>query len=239
MNLAIRDQRVTLVDQVEEKLIDYFKEQGYTPGSHLPSELELSNALGVARTVLREALSRLKMLGLIESRTRRGMVMAEPVPLKGFRCSLDPAWMNEETLWEFLEFRIALEMGCASLIFRHITPSDIRELEEIVKMGQAFKNNKYAPVSEFSFHAKLFEITGNKTIGQFQEIIHPIMEFVKIKYKDAFEPIAVQMEKQGELVSHEDLLTYIKNGDEKGYQEALRLHFKLYTDYLKHRNEDN
>lgn len=58
---------------------------------------------------------------------------------------------------------------------------------------------RYAPISEFTFHAKLYEITGNKTIMEFQEIIHPVMEFVKKKFKELLEPINIQIKQKGEL----------------------------------------
>lgn len=232
-NLKIQNQKVTLVDQVEEKLIAYFKEQGFRAGSAIPHEVELACSLGVARSVLREALSRFKMIGMIESRTRRGMIMAEPSLFGGVRRSVNPLVMNESTMLELLEFRTALEVGISSSIFRNITPEFIGELEEIVKIGVAFGNNQYAPVSEYNFHTKLYEITRNKTISEFQEIIRPVLNFVRDKYKILFEAIALDIEKEGKQVTHEQLLEYIKNGDEDGYKKAIEKHFLLYNIYLR------
>ena len=96
--------------------------------------MELAAALGVARSVLREALSRLKMMGMIETRTRRGMILTEPTILGGMKRVVDPRILGEEALFDILGFRIALEIGICSDIFRNITPEDISELEEIVKM---------------------------------------------------------------------------------------------------------
>ena len=177
--LKVHSQTITLVDQVEDKLLNYLKEKDIRTGDSIPNELELAAALGVARSVLREALSRLKMMGMIETRTRRGMILTEPTILGGMKRVVDPRILGEEALFDILGFRIALEIGICSDIFRNITPEDISELEEIVKMGIVFENNEYAPVSEFTFHAKLYEITGNKTISEFQDIIHPVMIFVK------------------------------------------------------------
>ena len=61
-------------------------------GDSIPNEIELSSALGVARSVLREALSRLKMMGMIESRTRRGMILTEPFILGGMKRVVDPPY---------------------------------------------------------------------------------------------------------------------------------------------------
>lgn len=158
--LRVHSQTITLVDQVEDRLLNYLKEKDIRTGDSIPNELELAAALGVARSVLREALSRLKMMGMIETRTRRGMILTEPTILGGMKRVVDPRILGEEALFDILGFRIALEIGICSDIFRNITPEDISELEEIVKMGIVFENNEYAPVSEFTFHAKLYEITG-------------------------------------------------------------------------------
>lgn len=231
-SLKVHSQTVTLVDQVEDKLLNYLKEKDLRAGDPIPNELELAAALGVARSVLREALSRLKMMGMIESRTRRGMVLREPSILGGMKRVVDPRILSEESLFDILGFRIALEIGICSDLFRNITSEDIAELEEIVKMGIVFENNEYAPVSEFRFHAKLYEITGNKTISEFQEIIHPVMIFVKNKFKDLLEPINIEMKENGLIVTHADLLNYLKKKDEAGYRKAIELHFEVYKRFM-------
>lgn len=234
-NLRIQGQKVTLVDQVEERLTDYFKEQGFRPGDALPREQELADSLGVARSVLREALSRFKMTGMIESRTKRGMVMTEPSLLGGMKRVVNPLWLTDNTLIDILELRVALEIGITGSIFRNITPDYIAELEKIVEVGTAMEGNKYAPISEFDFHAKLYEISGNKSIMEFQSLVHPVMTFVKDKYKDFFEPAANKLAAEGKAVSHKQLLQYIKDCDEEGYFNAIRRHFQPYTEYLSKR----
>ena len=224
-NLKLHNQAVTLVDQVEDSLLNYFREHDLRIGDSIPNELDLAAALGVARSVLREALSRLKMMGMIETRTRKGMILT------------DPRILSEDSLFDILGFRIALEIGICSDLFRNITPEDIVELEEIVRLGIVFENNEYAPISEFTFHAKLYEITGNKTIREFQEIIHPVMVFVKDKFKRFLEPINVEMKKNGDLVTHADLLEYIKKNDEAGYRDALERHFAVYKIFMSEREK--
>ncbi|MDR2914315.1 MAG: GntR family transcriptional regulator [Tannerella sp.] len=234
-NLKINTQTITLVDQVEDKLLTYFKQNDLHAGDAIPNEMELAGALGVARSVLREALSRLKMMGMIETRTRRGMILTEPSILGGMKRVVDPRILSEDSLFDILGFRITLEVGICSDIFSNITPKDLEELEEIVKMGIAFENNEYAPISEFSFHAKLYEITGNKTISEFQEIIHPVMVFVKDKFKDLLEPINIEMKKKKKLVTHVDLLHFIRNKDLNGYREAIEQHFAVYKIFMRNR----
>lgn len=231
--LKINTPSVTLVDKVEDKLLTYFRVNELHAGDAIPNENELAAALGVARSVLREALSRLKMMGMIETRTRRGMILTEPSILGGMKRVVDPRILSEDSLFDILGFRIALEIGICSDIFKNITWEDIEDLELIVEAGVAFENNEYAPISEFSFHAKLYEITGNRTISEFQEIIHPVMTFVKDKFKDLLEPINIEMKKKGMIVTHADLLGFIKKKDADGFRKALEQHFAVYKIFMR------
>ena len=137
-SLRIDRSGYTLVDQVEEKLIQYFKEQGLRPGSSIPNENELAASLGIGRTVLREALSRFKMTGMIQSRTKRGMTLAEPSLLASLRRSMNPLLMSETTLRDIFEMRIILELGSADLVINLLSPQDIAELEQLVENEERF-----------------------------------------------------------------------------------------------------
>ena len=222
------NRNTTLVDSVEESLIRFFKEQGLRPGSSIPNEAELAASLGVGRPVLREALT-----GMIVSRTKKGMVLGEPSLLGGMKRCINPLLMNESTLRDILEFRVALEIGISDNIFRNLTDADVAELKEIVEMSQVIGNNKYAPVSEHRFHTKLYEITGNHIITEFQDIIYPALDFVKEQSRDFFEPIERELSENSELVTHRHLLEFIKRGDLEGYKHAIVEHFRLYTIYLE------
>ena len=140
--------RSTLVDTVEENLLSYFKEMKYRKGDSIPSETELATELGVARGVLREALSRLRMLGLIETRTRRGMVLAEPDILSGMKRMVDSQLMSEENILDILGMRVAIEIGMADFIFINKTEKDIEELEYIVNRETVLEMNQVSKEEE-------------------------------------------------------------------------------------------
>lgn len=235
-NLKIQNNSKTLVDQVEDKLLNYFKDKDLRKGEAIPNEKELTEALGVSRSVVREALSRLKMIGIVDTRTRRGMVLSEPSIFGAMKRAIDPRILSEDTLFDILGFRIVLEIGICSELFRKITHDDIKSLEEIVNMGIMYENNEYAPVSEFAFHTKLYKITGNKTIAEFQNIIHPVMTFVREKFNEFLAPINIQLKEDDRLVTHQDLLLFLKNRDEDGYRRALEKHFEVYRIFINQQN---
>jgi len=236
-NLKIKNNSFTLVDQVEEKLREYFKEQELMPGDRIPREVELAESLGVARSVLREALSRLRMLGLIDSRSRRGMVLTEPDLLGGFERVVDPRILSRKKVLEILELRIMIEIGIADFIFNNVTDNDIRELEKIVNKHTVFENNVFLPEDDYEFHAKLFEISKNKTVVQFQKIIRPVYEFIRENFKDFFDPF-IKTTSRDELVSHKHLFELIKAGELDEYRKAMRKHLELYIHFIQSSESD-
>lgn len=74
------------------------------------------------------------MIGMIESRTRRGMVLTEPSLFGAIKRIVDPRVLSEESLYELLEFRVSLEIGMSYKLFQNLTSEHLKELEEIVKL---------------------------------------------------------------------------------------------------------
>jgi GntR family transcriptional regulator, transcriptional repressor for pyruvate dehydrogenase complex len=76
----------TLSDQVTNALLARIESGQLKAGEKLPREVVLAPEFGVSRTVIREAISRLKHEGLVESRQGSGVfVRAQPVPKRNLR----------------------------------------------------------------------------------------------------------------------------------------------------------
>lgn len=223
---------ITLTDQVEEKIIEYIKENRLTPGDSLPNEMFFSENLGISRNVVREAMSRLRMLGLIKSRTKRGIILTEPPLLIGFQKVLDPQFLSVDTIKELMGVRISLEIGLAELLFSNLKQKDIDALEKIVAIEKVIEINNPLLEDEIKFHSKIYKIAGNNFIYQFNKIIHPVVVFAKQNYENFFQPINKRLLEQGKIVTHQDLLNFIKDHDKTGYQNAIRGHLRPYKEFM-------
>ena len=84
-----------------------------------------------------------------------------------------------------------------------------------------------------NFHSKLYEITGNSTIIEFERIIYPLMEFAKEKFHEHLMPLNQELLQRGELVTHADLLKLLVDRDEEGYRQAIGKHLSVYRIFLK------
>ncbi|MFA5751973.1 MAG: GntR family transcriptional regulator, partial [Bacteroidales bacterium] len=228
--------QITLVDIVENSLIAYIKENHLKVDDCLPSEAELAKSLGVARSVLREALSRLKVYGLIESRPRNGMVLREPSIFAPMKKVMQLNIWGEQTMFDILGLRVNLEIGMVDDIFNHLNDKHIEELTKIVNVSKVLENNLYEGISEINFHSKLYEMTGNKAFIMFQDLIHPVIDFIKSNFEVSFKPINKRLKEEGQIVTHSDLLTFLKFRDKEGFRKSLENHFLPYKIFLKERS---
>lgn len=222
----------TLADQVEERIIKHIKENNLHPGDSLPNEMQFAEMLGTGRNVVREAMSRLRMLGLIQSRTKRGIIVTEPSLLNGFKKVLEPQLLSTNTIKQMMGMRIALEIGIAEFLFAHINNDDLFALETIVERQQILGINNLSVQDEVQFHTKIYEIAGNDFITQFNAIMHPVFEFAKMHYETEFRPINEKLEKTNTIIQHADLLKFINNADKAGYQKAIRQHLEPYWVFI-------
>ncbi len=227
---------ITLVDQVEEQILNYIISNKLTAGSEIPSELLLTESLNVGRNVVREALSRLRMLGIIESRKHKGMILREPDVMKCFSKVINPYMLSRKTILDLLVFRTSLESGISELIIENITDEDISELESIIAKHIYQEDMKLKVENEIEFHTKLYEITGNKAIIDFQQMVIPLFNFVNQIFED-FKIFNRENKKKGQLIKHEDLLIFLKKRDVEGYRRAITTHLKAYSQYTKQEKE--
>ncbi|QEC45254.1 FadR/GntR family transcriptional regulator [Pseudobacter ginsenosidimutans] len=213
----------TMADVVEVKLREYLKNKPFLPGDALPTEAELAEALGVSRNVLREALSRLRMLGMIESKKKRGMVLTKPDILGAFEKVLDPLIIDKDTLQDIFELRLVLEMGLADLLFLRKTDKDVAELEAIAKAEKYDSGKQFRIKSEIEFHGKLYEMTGNNTLKRFQSMLLPIFGYV----------VTLEKKKIAGKVNHLDLVQILKKGTKDDFKKGMYEHLKPHFDRLK------
>jgi GntR family transcriptional repressor for pyruvate dehydrogenase complex len=131
--------RQSVVDAVADRLRGEILSGRLRPGTRLPSERELSLALGVNRLTLRASLARLEALGLITTRHGAGTVVASWRERAGLemlgtllrgRRFMDPAW--HDLVRSALEIRRILAAEAVALAAERHTAQDLEAIATCV-----------------------------------------------------------------------------------------------------------
>ena len=230
--LRIDNEPTTLVDLVEESLLKYIREQNLKPGDKLLHEDELAEKLGVGRNVVREALSRLRSLGLLDSRKRRGIVLQEPDIKRNLEKLINPQMMSFDTLINLLELRYTLEIGMIPTLLDRITKQDILILEKILENETHRDDIRVAINDELLFHSKMYSIVGNQTIMELQQLLIPLYRFIDNIHHE-FEVFNKKIKEKKLQASHRDLVECLKKGNKNEYEDVMQRHLMPYYLYIK------
>jgi DNA-binding FadR family transcriptional regulator len=217
----------TQVDKIEKTLQQYFESANLQPGDLLPKETDLSKALGVSRTALREALSRFKTLGLIESKKNRGMTLTSPDLFLNMKRIMSPKLLEDRTMNDIFELRLVMEIGICELLFKRRNVENLEALKVIVEKDEKATSNKEILKYDIEFHSMLYKISGNETILRFEKLLNPIFNYV---YNES------QLEKQPLLkkneVSHRDLYNSLMNENPDEFRTKMKKHLSPYFEKI-------
>ncbi len=142
-----------LADKAYEQIKEWILDFSIKPGSHL-SIGDLADSLGISRTPVREALSRLE---------QNQMVVR--MPMKGFAVkTLDPREIED-----LFEVRTAIEILAAKQAARRLTPesraqiaASLEATESTIDKGQ----QSHSLDLEQNFHVRILEASGNIALAE-------------------------------------------------------------------------
>jgi GntR family transcriptional regulator, transcriptional repressor for pyruvate dehydrogenase complex len=165
----------SLTDRVNEALTKLVTGGEYPPGARLPTENEMAERFGVSRTVIREAVARLKSAGLVESKQGSGVYVREPNAEMPFR--IDPGAFEASTrsVLEIVELRRGLEAEAAALAAERCSRAQLADIRSSLKeIERAEAAGRDGVDADMAFHRAIARATGNRHypalwdfIGQF------------------------------------------------------------------------
>lgn len=224
--------RSSVVDAVSDRLRNEILAGRIAPGSRLPSERELSLALGVNRLTLRAALARLEAMGLVTTRHGSGTEVAswrENAGLEALGMVMgsleagEPAWV--ELLISLLEVRRILVAEAVALAAVRHTPDDIATMERISAEQTARLGDPLAFArGDIAFQRAVLRAA--KNVG-FELILNSFARFPD-EHPELIETLYDKREDS--LPFYGAVIELVKGGDGDAARETLRSAFNLMDD---------
>lgn len=186
---------------------------GELPSGTVVTEQELVDRLGVSRTPIREALSRLMQYGVVSRRPGSSVVVQA---------------MDLSRYVQLAEMRGVLESYAARLFVRNATEADMAVLERLARaVDDATAESAHAdPVvaSETEFHSFIVKRCGNTELASMLEQTSLLTTFIGLPAIPLSEPATA-----GSATLHQDLVAVFRRRDPDEAERTMRTHTGAYS----------
>lgn len=209
--------------EVVEQIANEIRSGNLGPGTRLPTEHELMSALGVSRTVIREAIAALRAEGLVISRQGSGVYVADESRLP-LRISLEGMSSLEDIL-HVMELRLAIEVEAAALAAERATAEQVSSIEEALSdIEFAISKGEHAVNEDFAFHSAVAAASGNPKFIKMLEFLGR-----HIIPRQSIRTSAGTLEQQQQYLrriqsEHSRISAAIRSKDAAGARRAMRGH---------------
>ena len=141
------------------------------PGERLPTEPALASSFGVSRTVVREAIARLRSEGIVRSKQGAGVFVVDGSPQPTLR--IDRELLRDREHFKYLfELRAMLEINTAGLAAERRDEASIAAIEAALQHLQSVPGSDPASFdADLDFHSAIAQATGNTFIAAFIRFI--------------------------------------------------------------------
>jgi DNA-binding FadR family transcriptional regulator len=232
-----RNRRGGLVQEVVLHLQQLIQSGQIRPGDKLPTESAVMAELGVSRTVVREAISRLQASGQVETRHGIGTFALEAPTAHNFRIAEQDMATIDDVI-AVLELRISLETEAAGLAAQRATPEQLDAMAVALQgFSAAIHNQSDAVPSDFQFHMEVAQATGNRHFADLMTYLGThIIPRTRIQTADKA-PEGRQSYLERVHGEHESIYNAIRNHDADAARAAMRMHLSNSRDRLRKARE--
>lgn len=187
--------RLSVPDQVFDRLHEAILSGEYRPGERLPSQRALAADLAVNMATVREALGRLEQLRLVQVRHGEATRVLDWRRCVGLDALIPGGRAGGEALTDLFEARRLLLVESARLAAQRRSDPQAAALVELAEAVGAAREAQAALLSDWSFMANLVESAGNLV---FQLIMNSVRELY-LPHADAFAALVSRPQELGPL----------------------------------------
>jgi len=210
--------RSPLYEQVIERLRAFIDAQALQPGDRLMSERELAERLGVSRTSVRQGLTALRVLGLVEIKHGDGVYLLRSPRdvIPSLASEIVGSEVDHPMIWEVRE---AIEVQAARLAARRRTAADLREMHAALDlMETALAGGDDGIQEDRRFHHAVVEAAGNPLLRQMTEQLSDVID------RTSQASLTLAGRPRISLEAHRAILGAIEAQDERAAAEEMRRH---------------
>jgi GntR family transcriptional repressor for pyruvate dehydrogenase complex len=219
--------RETVAGEIARKLLAYLLSGTIKPGERIPSERQLAETLGVGRSIVREGLKSLTILGLVDVRQGDGTY------LKRTDSELLPQaieWgllLGAKRITDLVEARHYLEVLLAGLAADRRDEPALVEMRRCVAVMEHATNADDFVAADIAFHYAVATAAGNLSLLQIMRSVRGLLQVWinrVVRAADSNQPTWEE---------HVAVLDAIDRGDATSARSTMEIHMVRATERLQ------
>ncbi len=212
---------VSLVAEVHTRLQEYIVENKLEPGDRLPSEAWLASQMGVGRPLIREALSGMEAVGLIETRKGVGrFVKARAIESYLGQVNSD-FLIRSFSVKDLAETRCLLEIAAVSAAVEQLTDDDCGEIQGYLDdMRASYERGLSDTDADIGMHRVIMSRADNTIIAALLDAVY------SLTVNRGTDPLRSIEQTRQDLVEHEAIAAAAMRRDGQAARAALIAHFE-------------
>jgi len=212
-----------IYEEISDSLINMLKHGELAPGDKLSSVEQLAKDYSVSRSAIREALSGLRAIGLVEMRQGEGTYITK-FDATQFSLPVTTALLlKREDIKELSEVRKILEVGSAGTAALHHREEDLIPMEKALQsMSEAKGKGELGEKADLEFHLAIANATHNKMLIN---LMGSVSDMLVESMRETRRLILFSDERKGALFKeHQRIFEAIKSKNFDEAQNAMRDH---------------
>lgn len=203
-------------------------------GDKLPTEIELSEQLGISRNSVREAIKMLSSLGVVKIRRGMGTFIVETISSSSLNQLLLSLAFHQGTSKELIELRLLMEMGATILAIDNADDKDVAKLEQMnLRLKEAqeseIKDKQILRDLDLDVHFTLLEITKNAYMEKIGKTVYRLF-YASIEN-------TVKEDENKAYKNHQLYIDAIKKRDKKLAVRSINQAFSFWINYMGKTNQ--
>lgn len=215
-----------IYEEVAETIYEMIRTGQLRPGEKLDSVQQLAENFQVGRSAIREALTSLRAMGLVEMRQGEGTFIKE-FATDQITFPLSTAiLMNKDDIANLLEVRKIIELGTAAAAANRRTDEQLIAMEKALdEMKDALGNQELGEEADLQFHLAISEAAQNTLLSSLMSHVSGMMgEIMKETRKVWLYSKQTTIDKLTD--EHFDIYKAVKEKDEDKARYFMKIHLE-------------
>ena len=166
----------SLSDRLAHRIREMIQEGAHQRGDRLPSIMEMARSFGVGHPTVREALTKLEAVGVVEIRHGSGVYVSRSED--GALLLASPGYapvVTRKLLQDLIKCRMPLEIQSVSQAVEHLTPKHLKEMSRLLATAREhLDDDQVLDRVNMDFHRQIAVASGNTVLLQVLDVLREL-----------------------------------------------------------------